>query len=149
MRGARCRCCFTPTVRHRGLVVARWAMRQEARSRENLRRRCEEKISDEWWQTGREARTEGERAEDGQKRRWEGTEEARGSGLGHDSRERSAPRQATLLSHRLSRYLSLSPSLPPSFDPDAHVPSPMVLTSAFSELLGYISIACWVGAQFP
>ena len=45
----------------------------------------------------------------------------------------------------------ISPSLPVGLllDPDAHVPSPMVLTSAFSELLGYISIACWVGAQFP
>ena len=86
--------------------------------------------------------------------------ESRGGDTGHGTAASEARRDRQLL-HTLQilshRYPVFRPGLAIFFAPvpdlllvpDAHAPSSMVLTAAFSELLGYISIACWVGAQFP
>ncbi len=67
------------------------------------------------------------------------------------SRRESAPRYRALLPispQTIRAGLSESPSSSCSSSGTPATVS-MLLSAGFSELLGYTSIACWLGAQFP
>ena len=62
-----------------------------------------------------------------------------------------APRYALccLLSSLTPSLLSLLSHPPSRSSPSTRSATMALLAANFSELLGYTSIACWLGAQFP